>query len=285
MQDTAVFHEYRPKSLLFSCYSCCAVHVVNKNTFRYAFYKIPAAAYHPDELPHKVLTLHDSDIRIYYGTLSVNFAPRLVHMGSFKTSHPGKVQLDNNLKLLPFTNGKVCVKQMYERKGNSGNGAISRLKGNLKLDALLVECNCVKWASILLDLTYQFVAHKVKTRGQPPYPILMLCFTRVMIALVHNLPAPKAFLVEEWISTDDGNHQFIKYLNNRVLHHISDSVPQAFKAQEIIDFLIFAQHIQWKKSQYLVFTSNYQGAGDLLMDPQVMSNLYVSVTMSISPSY
>jgi len=95
---------------------------------------------------------------------------------------------------------------MYERKGNSGNGAILRLKGNLELDALLVECNCVKWASILLDLTYQFVAHKVKTRGQLPYPILMLRFTRVMIALIHNLPAPKAFLVEEWISTDDGDY-------------------------------------------------------------------------------
>ncbi|KAF8494701.1 hypothetical protein F5888DRAFT_1716151 [Russula emetica] len=148
-------------------------------------------------------------------------------MGSFKTSHPGKVQLDNNSELLPFTNGTVCVKQMYERKGNSGNGAISRLtlKGHLELDALLVECNCVRWASILMDLTYQFVARKVKTRGEPPYPIPTLRFTRVMIAHVHDLPAPKAFLVEEWISTDDNNHRFIKYLNNRVPHHISDSVP------------------------------------------------------------
>lgn len=238
------------------------------------FYEIPAATYHPDQLPSKALTLHDSDITIHHGTLSVDFAPGLMRMGSFKTSHPGKVQLKDPERL-PFTNSTVCVKQMYERRGNSGNGAISRLKGHLELNALLVECNCLRWASILLDLTYQFIAREVKTRGQPPYPIPMLQYTRVMIAIVQDLPTSKAFLVEEWINTDDSDHQFIKYLNNRVPHHTSDLVPQAPKVQEITDFLVFAQHVQWQKSRYLAFTSDYQGAGDLLTDPQVMSNPYV----------
>jgi len=178
----------KPKTLFSLHVSHAAVHLVNKNVFRCAFYEIPAAD--PDDLRCEALTLSNSDIRVHHGTLSVDFAPGLVKMGSFKTSHPGKVQLDNNSELLPFTNGTVCVKQMYERKGNSGNGAISRLtlKGHLELDA-------------------QFVARKVKTRGEPPYPIPTLRFTRVMIAHVHDLPAPKAFL------------------NNRVPHHISDSVP------------------------------------------------------------
>lgn len=285
MQETAIFRKYRPSSLRISCYSHGTVRLVNKNAFRCAFYEIPAATYDPDKLPCKALTLHDSDIRVHHGTLSVDFAPELVRMGSFKTSHPGKVQLNNDSELLPFTNGTVCVKQMYERKGNGDNGAISRLKGNLELDALLVECNCVRWASILLDLTYQFIACEVKTRGEAPYPIPKLRFTRVIIALVHDLPTSKAFLVEEWINTDDGNHQFIKYLNNRVPHHIS-SVPQAPKAWEITDFLIFAQHVQWKKTQCLAFTSDFQGAGDLLTDPQIMSNPYVLlVIMSFSLSY
>jgi hypothetical protein len=121
-----------------------------------------------------------------------------------------------------------------------------------------------------MDLIYQFVACEVKTKGESPYPIPELRFMRVMIALVHNLPTPKAFLIEEWINMDNGDHRFIKYLNNRVPHHIS--VPQAPKAQEITDFLIFAQHVQWKKSQYLAFTSDYQGAGTLLTDPQITSN-------------
>jgi len=193
--------------------------------------------------------------------------------GTFKTSHPGKVTLDNNSELLPFTNGTVCVKQMYERNGNSG---ISRMKGHLELDALLVECNCVRWASILMDLTYQFIAREVKTRGEPPYPIPMLRFTRVMIAIVRDHSASKAFLVEEWIKTDGGDHQFIKYLNNRlgVPRHTSNLVP---KAEKLIEFLIFAQHVQWMKTRYLAFTADYQGAGDLLTDPQIMSNPYVSL--------
>jgi alpha-kinase family protein len=205
-------------------------------------------------------------------------------MGAFKTSHPGKVQLDNNFELLPFTNRTVCVKQLYERKGD-GNGAISRPKGHLEYNALLVECNCIRWASILMDLTYQFIAREVRTRGEPPYPIPTLRFTRVMVALVQDLPVSKAFLVEEWIDTDDGDNQFIKYLNNRVPHYISDSAPQARKAREITDFLIFAQHVQWQKSQYLAFASDYQGAGELLTDPQITSNPYVSLVLISSVHY
>ena len=109
-----------------------------------------------------MLRLDDADIRVHHGTLSIDFAPGLVQMGSFKTSHPGKVKLDDDSELLPFTNGTVCVKQMYERKGNSANGAISRLKGQLELDMLLAECNCVRWASILMDLTYKFTTREVK---------------------------------------------------------------------------------------------------------------------------
>jgi hypothetical protein len=264
-------------NFLLFIYVIHAVHLVSKNTFQCAFYEIPAATYHPDKLPHEALTLHDSNIRVHHGTLSVDFAPALVQMGSFKTSHPGKVNLDNNSKLLPFTNDKVCVKQMYERKGDGGNSAISRLRGNVELDALLVECNCARWASILMDLTYQFVAREVNTRGDLPYPIPKLRFTRVMIAVVQNLPAPKAFLVEEWINMDDRNNRFTKYLNNRVPHHTPDLVSQAPKAREITEFLIFAQHVQWKKTQHLAFTADYQGAGDVLTDPQIMSNPYASL--------
>jgi alpha-kinase family protein len=261
--------------LLISCYSHHVVHQVNKNAFRCAFYEIPAAKYDYDNLPHGALSLDDSDIRVHHGTLCIDFDPRLAKMGSFKTSHPGKVQLDANFEVRPFTNGTVCVKQMYERK-DTGSGAISRLKGSSEYNAVLVKCNCIKWASILMDLTYQYIAREVKKNkgGEPPYPIPTLRFTRVMIAIVHDLPQSKVFLVEEWIDTDDGDHQFIKYLNNRA-PYISDSVSQAPKTQQITDFLIFAQHIQWQKSRYLAFTSDFQGAGELLTDPQITSNPYV----------
>lgn len=98
------------KFSFYSCYSCCAAHLVNKNAFQCMFYEIPAAAYHPNNLLCNVRTLHDSNIRSHDSTLSVNFAPNLREIETFKTSHPEKVQLDGNFKLFLFTNGTVCVK-------------------------------------------------------------------------------------------------------------------------------------------------------------------------------
>jgi len=37
-----------------------------------------------------------------------------------------------------------------------------------------------------------------------------------MIAVVQETKEEKVFLVEEWIHTDEGNHQFVKYINNHL---------------------------------------------------------------------
>jgi len=81
----------------------------------------------------------------------------------------------------------------------------------------------------------------------------------------------KAFLVEEWIALDNGEHLFIKYLGN---HFPESCIPPTAcpKAHNIAEFLVFAQHVQWEKSGGLVFTSDYQGAGGILTDPQITSN-------------
>lgn len=247
---------------------------VNRKTFRCVFYEIPEATYDADGLPKEQFQLNAPDIMLHYGTLIVDFDPGLMQKGAFKTAHPGKVQLDGPTSSLPpFTDRNVCVKQVYERRRNSN--AITRMDGRHELDALTVECNCVRWASIMLDLTYQFIAREIKTLGKPPYPIPVLRFTRVMIAIVQNYSKEKVFLVEEWIDTDGSDHPFIKYLGNQYLQPcVSDDAPP--EAHNIAKFLTFAQHVQWEKSQFSAFTSDYQGAGKLLTDPQITSNPYVS---------
>jgi hypothetical protein len=193
-----------------------------------------------------------------------------MRIGSFKTAHPGDIQLDDRSDLPPFTKRTVCVKQVYERLPNN---AISRIRGRHELDAFSVECNCLRWASILLDITYQFVAREIDIRGEPPLPIPALRFTKIMIAVV-QASSEKAFLVEEWINTDDGDQPFVKYINNQFPQ---SCIPYSASsnAREIAEFLCFAQHVQWEKSKYSVFTSDYQGAGNLLTDPQITSNPYV----------
>ena len=255
---------------------------VNKKTFRCTFYEIPEAEYQPGGLPDKAFQLDDDDVRLYHGTLTIDFTPELMEKGSFKTAHPGEVQLDGSVQTArqtvlsdrsPFPNGVVCVKQVYERRENSN--AIARVRGRHELSAFSVECNCLKWASILLDLTYQFITREIKTRGEPSRPIPALRFTRTMIAIVQDPSAEKAFLVEEWINTDKGERPYIKYLNNRYPQScVSHSAPP--KAHEIAEFLTFAQHVQWEKTHFLAFTSDYQGSGELLTDPQITSDPYVS---------
>lgn len=247
--------------------------LVSTRTFRCTFYEIPDTAYQPDGLPDKPFQLNDPGIKLHHGTLIVDFSPELTQKGSFKTAHPGKVTLDGS-ELPPFTNGSVCVKQVYRKRENSN--VIARVKGRHELDAFSDECNCLRWASILLDLTYQFVARESKTRGalHPIPDIPTLRFTRTMIAIVQDLNIEKAFLVEEWINVNDDEQPFVKYINNRFPQSsLSHLAPP--KAHKIADFLIFAQHVQWEKSQFLVFTSDYQGAGELLTDPQIMSDPYV----------
>jgi hypothetical protein len=235
------------------------------------FYELPVASY-DDDFPEEPFHLDDPGIDIHHGDLFVDFAQSTMERGSFKTAHPGTVTLADGATLPPFTNQKVCIKQVYEKRGD-GN-AIGQVKGRHELDAFAVECNCLRWASILLDLTYQFISREINARGEPPFHIPQLRFTRVMIAIVQDTSLEKAFLIEEWIDTDERDYPFVKYIDNRTsLSCVPDFAPP--HAHDKAEFLSFAQHVQWEKSQRSAFTSDYQGAGKLLTDPQITSNPFV----------
>jgi hypothetical protein len=110
----------------------------------------------------------------------------MMQQGTFKTAHPGTITFKPKPNTSPSTGDKVYAKQMYFWKGKAG--AITRMKGWDELKSLSVEADYFQWASILLDLTYKFIACKVKTRGEPPpsHPIPSLYFARVMIAIVEG---------------------------------------------------------------------------------------------------
>ena len=103
-----------------------------------------------------------------------------------------------------------------------------------------------------------------------------------MVALVKNATKEKAFLVEEWINTDEIDNVYTKYITNR---HSQSIVPLGApqNMHDIASFLVFAQHVQWQKTHHLVFTLDYQGAGLLLSDPQIISKPYVKIMQSIPP--
>lgn len=240
------------------------------NTFRCRFYEIPVAEYIADDLPADILDLNDESIDVHSGTMEVNFK-RDVGQGRFKTAHPGSVKLDGGADLPPFTSGTVCVKQIYRQRTNGGG--IARLPGRYELGAFFGEANRVRWASILLDMAYQFVMDEITRRGEPNYRIPELRYTRSMVAIVQGTANEKAYLIEEWIHTDEGDSgtQFYKYIDNRTpTSALPLSAPQ--EACDIASFLLFTQHVQWEKTCRKAFVSDYQGAGRLLTDPQITTN-------------
>jgi len=244
------------------------------------FYEIPIASYDHDRLPDGTFDLDDKNVDIYWGTLDVNLK-RQEGKGRFKTAHPGWVKLDATPDLPPFTNQKVCIKQIYRQRTNR---AIARVSGHEELGAFVEKFNCVQWASILLDMTYQFVVRKIVKRGEPPYPIPELQYTRAMVVIIQG-DSEKAFIVEELIYSDKGEDepQFRKYIDNcnpKSLLHIAEPT----KAHTIAYFLLFSQHFQWQKTHMGAFVSDYQGAGGLLTDPQITSNPYVLHMHALQPS-
>lgn len=255
-------------SLRFRCIHSVLSAQVDEWTFQCNFYEVPLPAYRPKGFPKKHFDINDPDVRVRKGTLDANLSHALMRRGAFKTAHPGEIQFQKGTN--PFIGGKVCVKQVYESKEDDATRII-RLKGREELEKLSVECNCLRWASILLDLTYQFIDREVKKKGKPPLDIPELRFARTMIAIVRQHSKQKVFLVEEWLDLGVDGDAFQKYLSNRFSKSCV-SRTAAPEVQTIAEFLIFAQHVQWEKTGGLAFISDYQGAGNLLTDPQITSN-------------
>jgi hypothetical protein len=79
------------------------------------FYKIPEVTYAVGGLPNKPFELDAANIRKYDSTLYINLSNNLMWQGSFKTAHPGTIKFDaRQLETSPFTENRVCAKQMYQ---------------------------------------------------------------------------------------------------------------------------------------------------------------------------
>ncbi|TEB26507.1 kinase-like protein [Coprinellus micaceus] len=65
--------------------------------------------------------------------------------------------------------------------------------------------------------------------------------------------------------------EFVKYIHNGDPRPILEP-EEAPKEYELAQFLCFTQHLQYYIWEGVVFLSDYQGAGDLLTDPQILTN-------------
>ena len=183
------------------------------------------------------------------GEIEVDLLSRKSLTGAFKTAHPGQIS-SAVTSIPPCFHQKICVKQVYQQRGN---GSIGRYLPSEERGKILMELICLDWATILLDLTYGFIQAAVEEYGEPPRGIPQLRFVRTMLA-DSTSSIQKCFLIEEWVGTG----AFTKYINNgRPESCVRADAPA--EEHRIAEFLCFAQHVQYNQTGGLAFTSDYQG--------------------------
>ncbi|KAG1807525.1 uncharacterized protein BJ212DRAFT_1485636 [Suillus subaureus] len=151
-----------------------------------------------------------------------------------------------------------------------------------ELQKLFREANILYWSKSLLKLTYNFVDHSITSSPEPP-PFMVPCVQLVeaSLALCHNQGGSKpgvktgstqaVFLLEELIEGSDD--MFVKFIHNMDTNPLLNELDYGY---DMAEFLVFTQHVQYIKTDKLVFISDYQGSTALLTDPQILTHLLVS---------
>ncbi|EGO29825.1 hypothetical protein SERLADRAFT_433783 [Serpula lacrymans var. lacrymans S7.9] len=208
--------------------------------------------------------------------------------GTFKTCHPTSISrtadsLTTNVNNIPLLQAKAIVaKQCFYREVASNNSALGRrhLALSDELEKSLVECNCLYWATSLMDYTYSFInnvlAHQDSNPEAPPIPRLHVVRCGLALPRSSSDPNTATFIIEERIFG-----KFVKYINNNC------ATPRHGLLEEehlIATFLCCVQHIQYMVSLGLVFLSDFQGAGSFLTDCQSVLRVLAMDTLENFPT-
>jgi len=123
-----------------------------------------------------------------------------------------------------------------------------------QLKKLTTEINCLRWASALMGLVYDFInKHKTTNSLSPSFAIPEMVFVKSALAISEI--DQEVFLLEEFIN-DAVEGPFIKYIGNGSVK------PYDFhKGEErrLGEFLSFCQHIQFLKTKGLAIVGDFQG--------------------------
>jgi len=183
--------------------------------------------------------------------------PAAAH-GNFKTAYVGYT----SVSVFDSVSTQVCVKQGFYKDPNSSSRKI--YDGPRQAEMLTMELNCIGWASALMTCVYDFMKESEADMGSPTFDVPHMQFVQCGLAISKpdghraSHTTHTAYLIEEYIDTDktSGKNWFVKYLNN------SSAKPRQFEDPRQTlraEFLSFAQHVQFWKTEGLAFVSDFQG--------------------------
>jgi hypothetical protein len=157
----------------------------------------------------------------------------------------------------PLSSGStsICIKQCWYLCKASG-GRLT-YDNHTQITKLSAEINCLRWASALMGIVYDFVNKHVKMHGPPSFIIPKMCFVKNALAIVDV--THETYMVEEVIDEAvDGI--FVKYIRNgsvKPYDYLSGT------AAHQAGFLAFSQHVQYLKTKGLAFIGDFQGKSSM----------------------
>jgi len=188
-------------------------------------------------------------------TLSYHPSDPAAAYGNFKTASIGYT----SVSVFDSVSTQVCVKQGFYTDPNSPLRKI--YDGPRQAEMLTMELNCIGWASALMTCVYDFMKESEAVVGLPTFDVPHMQYVQCGLAISKpegHRAGHTAYLIEEYIDTDktSGKNWFVKYLNN------SSARPRQFEDRRQTlraEFLSFAQHVQYWKTEGLAFVSDFQG--------------------------
>ncbi|KAH7904041.1 hypothetical protein BJ138DRAFT_1019694 [Hygrophoropsis aurantiaca] len=153
----------------------------------------------------------------------------------------------------PGDNTQICLKQcFYISEGSKKRHIYDNSRQILELEG---EVKCLKWATALMKLVYDFINGEQKVRGNSPFDIPQLRFVKAALATAVGEKGAQTYLVEESID-EKTEGKFVKYISNDRAAPLPLASPES---AHIAEFLAFAQHVQFHKTKKLAFVSDFQG--------------------------
>ncbi|PSS37793.1 hypothetical protein PHLCEN_2v360 [Hermanssonia centrifuga] len=197
--------------------------------------------------------------------LFVDASSHIGSVRSFKTAHNAsfKPPLPESDTIQQLNSSNIIAKRLFihQRLNESKPQDLTqpprvkrvRMKAADELPRMLDEANCLFWGVALMRLVYDFVDHKLGKMSNSfldgwDVPRLRFVLSGLAIPLSDT---DAVYLIEERIPDT-----FTKYMINSSLKPMPNLDSAAMY---IAEFLCFAQHVQYLKSEQRVFLSDFQG--------------------------
>ena len=166
--------------------------------------------------------------------------------GSFK-----KALLGHTSSLVLGSRKNICIKQCWYRGQTTGSRLI--YDSATQVMKLSQELNCIRWASGLMHLVYDFIDKHIQSEPAP-FKIPKMRFVFTALVVIDN-ETHDTYMIEEMID-DASEGDFVKYIGN------NSAKPVCFLDQGMVtraEFLAFCQHVQYVKTKQLAFIGDFQG--------------------------